>query len=149
MSVSEWKRREFLRVLLSLPLGYAVGCAAESKTAPEEALGRLVLALGPWSEGERARAEAFVGRFLVAEHLVGLYLPESSGVIESLARRLPDGAVSVGEFDLAVLSTEEREFVIRLAEQLYSLIEVRFDIANEPRWGVCLGDRIRYTKAPA
>ena len=148
MSGSEWKRREFLKVLMSLPLGYAVGCAVEPGTPAQESLGKLVLALGPWSDGDRERAEEFVGRFLAAEHLVGLYLPESSGVIQSLARRFPNGAMSVGELDLAVLSAEEREFTVQLVQQLYSLIEVRFEISNEPRWGECLGERTRYTQTP-
>ena len=148
MSGSDWKRREFIKVLMSLPLGYAVGCAVESGTTPQESLGKLVLALGPWSDGDRERAEEFAARFVAAEHLVGLYLPESRGAIESLARRFADGALAVGELDLAALSTEEREFAVPFVKQLYSLIEVRFDISNEPRWGECLGERTRYTQAP-
>ena len=149
MSRSEWKRREFVKVLLSLPLGYAVGCTQESGTTVQDSLGKLVIALGPWSDGEREQAEEFVGRFLAAEHLVGLYIPESNGLIRSLANRFPDGTMSVGQLDLATLSAEERAFALQLVEQLYSLIEVRFYIANEPRWGVCLGERTRYTRAPA
>ncbi len=33
-------------------------------------------------------------------------------------------------------------------QQLYSLVEVRFFVSNEPRWGVCLGERTRYRQAP-
>jgi len=79
----------------------------------------------------------------------GLYLPESSDEVRRLARRFPDGAIAVGELDLAALTAEEREFVVPFVQQLYSLIEVRFDLLNEPRWGVCLGDRTRYTIAPS
>jgi hypothetical protein len=56
--------------------------------------------------------------------------------------------MSLSNIDLAILTTQEREFVIQLVQQLYSLIEIRFDIASEPRWGVCLGERTRYTRAP-
>ncbi len=52
------------------------------------------------------------------------------------------------ELDLATFSPEERELTVALVEQIYSLIEVRFDIANEPRWGECLGERTRYTPPP-
>ncbi len=148
MTGSDWKRREFVKVMMSLPLGYALGCGVESREAERDSLGKLVLALGPWPDGDRERAEEFVKRFLAAEQLVGLYLPESGVVIQSLARRFPAGAMSVRELDLAVLSAEEREFAVLLVQQLYSLIEVRFDIANEPRWGQCLGDRTRYTQSP-
>jgi hypothetical protein len=149
MSGREWKRREFIKVLMSLPVGYyAAGCAVDSGTTAQDPLGKLVLALGPWSDGERERAEEFVGRFLAAEQIVGLYLPESRDAIESLSARYPDDAMAVGELDLASLSEAEREFVVPFVQQLYSLIEVRFDIANEPRWGECLGERTRYTQAP-
>ncbi len=149
MSGQDWKRREFIKVMISLPLGYyAVGCAGESGTQAQAALAKLVLALGPWSDGERERAEEFVGRFLAAEQIVGLYLPESREVIENLAGRIPDGAMAVGELDLSALSREERELVVPFVQQLYSFIEVRFDISNEPRWGECLGERTRYTQVP-
>lgn len=148
MSGSVWKRREFVKVLMSLPLGYALGCTLFERTPVQESLGKLVLALGPWTIDDRERAEEFVERFLAAEHLVGLYLPEWNGAILTLARRFPDGAMAVREVDLAALSAEEREFAVQLVQQLYSLIEVRFDIANEPRWGECLGERRRYTQAP-
>jgi len=148
MSGSNWKRREFIKVLMSLPLGYAVGCAVESRSPAQESVRKLVLALGPWSDGDRERAEEFAGRFLAAEQIVGLYLPESRDAIESLAGRFSDGAMAVGELHLSSWSTEEREFAVPFVQQLYSFIEVRFDIANEPRWGECLGERTRYTQTP-
>jgi hypothetical protein len=149
MSGQDWKRREFIKVMMSLPLGYyAAGCAVDSGTPTQESLGKLVLALGPWSEGDRERAEEFAARFLAAEQIVGLYLPESQGAIESLAGRIPDGSMAIGELDLSALSTEEREFAVTFVQQLYSFIEVRFDISKEPRWGECLGDRTRYTQVP-
>ena len=144
----ELKRREFIQVLLSLPLGYAVACSRGQRPLEQESLSRLVLALGPWSADDRELAEEFVGRFLAAEHMVGLYLPESSAVIQSLAQRFPEGVMSVRDVDLATLSEEEREFVVGFIQQLYSLVEVRFFISNEPRWGLCLGERTRYTQAP-
>jgi hypothetical protein len=149
MSRSDWKRREFVKVLMSLPLGYVTACAVEAKPVAQDSLAKLVLALGPWPEAERERAEEFTRRFLAAERLVGFYLPDSAEVIQRVAGRLPDDAMSLSRIDLATLTTQEREFVIQLVQQLYSLIEMRFDIANEPRWGVCLGERTRYTRAPA
>jgi hypothetical protein len=148
MSVSEWKRREFISVLLSLPIGYTLGCTGKSGASAQKALGKLVLALGPWSNADREQADEFAARFLAAEQLVGLYLPKWNAAIESLARRFPDGAMSVGEVDLAALSADERVFAVQFVQQLYSLIEVRFEIANEPRWGQCLGERTRYTQDP-
>ncbi len=148
MSRYELKRREFIQALMSLPLGYAVGCAVEQRTAGQESLGKLVSALGPWSADDRGRAEEFTARFLAAEHIVGLYLPESSAVIRSLVRRLPNRALAMGELDMADFTAEERELVVQLVQQLYSLVEVRFLISNEPRWGQCLGERTRYIQAP-
>jgi len=150
MSAREWKRREFIKVLMSMPVGYyAAGCAPGSDATAPDPLGVLVLALGPWSEGQRERAEEFTQRFLAAEQVVGLYRPDSDGAIESIAARFPDGAMAVADLDLTTFSAEEREFVVPFVQQLYSFIEVRFDIANEPRWGECLGERTRYTQAPS
>ena len=145
----ELRRREFIQVLMSLPLGYAVGCAVERRTPGQTALDKLVLALGPWSAEDGARADEFVGRFLAADQVVGLYLPGSSTTIQSLARRFPDGAMAVGEVDLGPLPDEERELLVQLAQQIYSLVEVRFYVSSEPPWGECLGERTRYTQPPA
>lgn len=148
MSSYDWKRREFVQVLMTLPLGYAIGCRPEPRSPALESLGNLVLALGPWPTTDRDRAEEFVARFLAAEHIVGLYLPESEAIVRRLADRFPDGAMASAELDLSLLFADERELAVQLVEQLYSLIEVRFYIANEPRWGECLGERTRYVQAP-
>ncbi len=145
----ELKRREFIQVLMSLPLGYALGCAVERMTPGQQSLHELVLALGPWPATDRARAEEFAGRFLAADQVVGLYLPEASSTILGLARRFPDGAMAVGEVDLGPLPDGERELAVQLTQQIYSLVEVRFYISNEPPWGECLGERTRYTRPPA
>ncbi len=145
----ELKRREFIQVLMSLPLGYALGCAVERMTPGQQALHKLVLALGPWPATDRARAEEFAARFLAADQVVGLYLPEASSVVLRLARRFPDGAMAVGEVDLAPLPDGEQELAVKLTQQIYSLVEVRFYISSEPPWGECLGERTRYTQPPA
>lgn len=148
MSGDELKRREFVQVLVSLPLGYALGCVGERGTPALDSLGRLVLALGPWSTDDRERAQEFVGRFVAAEHLVGLYLRRFDGVIRSLAGRLPEGVMSIRELELSSLTPDERDFALQLAQQLYSLVEVRFHVSSEPPWGQCLGERTRYVRAP-
>ena len=148
MNIHEWKRREFVKVLMTLPVGYAIGCRPERQSSAQESLGNLVLALGPWPAADRERAEEFVARFLAAEHIVGLYLPESEAVVRRLARQFPDDAMASAELDMTLLSAEERELCMQLVQQLYSLVEVRFYISDEPRWGQCLGERTRYVQAP-
>ena len=145
----ELKRREFVQVLMSLPRGYALGCAVERMPPGQESLLELVLALGPWPATDRARAEEFAARFLAADQVVGLYLPEASSAILGLARRFPDGAMAVGEVDLGPLPDGERELAVQLTQQIYSLVEVRFYVSSEPPWGECLGERTRYTQPPA
>ena len=75
MSGYELKRREFIQVLLSLPLGYAVACTTGTGNADREALRRIVMALGPWQD--LATAAEFATRFVAADHMVGMYLPDS------------------------------------------------------------------------
>jgi len=155
MNGSDLDRREFLRVMMALSAGLAVGCGTderrsseESQLSPdEESLRKLVLALGPWTESESEKAENFADRFVT--YAGGFYLPDSAGAIRSLAGRLPPGAMALAEIDLGDMSVEEREVLTQLTQMLYSFIEVRFYIAKEPPWGRCLGERTRYIQAPA
>jgi hypothetical protein len=107
----------------------------------------LVLALGPWPEDDKERAEDFADRFVT--YAGSLYLPDSAATIQSLAGRLPAGAMALEKIDLGDLSAEEREVLTQLTKQIYSFIEVRFFVASEPPWGRCLGERTWYTRAPA
>jgi hypothetical protein len=154
MNGNDLDRREFVQLMVALSAGFAIGCesnesrpGAGSLSPAEESLLALVLALGPWPESDRAKAEDFAGRFVA--YAGGLYLSESTNVVQSLANRLPADAMALTELDLKDLTAEERELTIQLTQQLYSFIEVRFYVANEPPWGECLGDRTRYTLAPS
>lgn len=156
MSRHELKRREFLEILMALPLGAAVACGSESgrplsdvPQSAQEAMKKLVRALGPWPEAETARAENFAQRFVTAAHVVGSYFDERRTALESVAARLPGGAMAVGEIDLGALPTDERELVRQLTRDLYSLVEVRFYLSSIPPWGECIGDRTWHTRAPA
>ncbi len=156
MSRHDLKRREFLEILMSLPLGAAIACGTESgrplsdvPLASQEALKKLVLVLGPWTDSERGQAESFAQRFVAASHIVGPYFQESHAALETLAARFPDEALAVGEIDLGTLPTQERQLLVQLTRDLYSLVEVRFFVSSIPPWGECLGDRTWHTRAPA
>ena len=156
MSRHDLKRREFLEILMALPLGAAMACGTESgrplsdvPLASQEAMKKLVRVLGPWSEAETARAESFAQRFVAASHIVGSYFGESRAALESVAARFPDGAMAVAEIELGNLPADERELVLQLTRDLYSLVEVRFFVSSVPPWGECIGDRTWHTRAPA
>ncbi len=70
---SEWKRREFIKLLISLPLGYALGCAVESEAPVHESLGKLV----------RDRERAALGRLPGRANA----LHPGSGMITAAQRR--------------------------------------------------------------
>ena len=93
-------RREILKMLAMVPAGLAFGCGSEWGRAileapiagPEDALRRLLLVVGPWREAEKSAAESFVERFLAAQHLASLFLPESAEGSKELGREIaPDG----------------------------------------------------------
>jgi hypothetical protein len=156
MSRHELKRREFLEILMALPLGTAIACSSEAgrplsdvPVSAQEAMKKLVRVLGPWSDAEAAQAEDFAHRFVAASHVVGSYFQESRAGLESLAARFPDGTMAEGELDVGGLPAEERELAVQLTRDLYSLVEVRFFVSNIPPWGECLGDRTWHTRAPA
>ncbi len=110
---------------------------------------KLIFLLGPWSKDEKDKAEDFTRRFLKAKDNVGIYLPESGKLVQSLASRFPDGTMAINEINLENLPVEERELLVSLTKQLYSLVEVRFDTTNEPQWGNCQGNAKWHTRVPA
>lgn len=152
--MKDWDRREFLKLLASLPTAILIGCetgrqkaSVEAPTlSPEESLRRLIHVLGPWSGSEKAQAEEFAGRFLKAEHTLKHYLPESNEVVQSLATRFPEGTTAAKEIRLEGLPTEERELLFELVKQLYSLTEMRSIVSKEPPLGQCLGDNTWHTR---
>ncbi|UCC84762.1 MAG: hypothetical protein JSW46_07535 [Gemmatimonadota bacterium] len=150
------ERRQFVKLVASLPVAFAFGCDTERyrsaadapPLSPEESLRKLVLMLGPWRAGDTG-AEDFAARFVASSYAGGQYLPGSAEMVQSLARRFPDGEMAVSEVDLGQLPADERQLLLNLVSHIYSLIEVRFFVANEPPWGACQGDRTRHTRAPA
>ena len=156
MKASETGRRQFLRLLISLPMTFGIGCDSELAKAsvqaaplsPEESLKKLIRLLGPWSAPDKEKAEVFAARFVESKHAVAPYLPGSSELVQSLASRFPAQIMAVKEIDLRNVPAKERELLVQLAAQLYSLIEVRFIASDEPPWGSCQSDTMRYTRAP-
>lgn len=150
------KRRQFLRLLISLPVGSVIGWNLDRYEAlvyartltPDESLKKLILLLGPWPVTDNKKAEKFARRFLKSKHAVGSYLPRSSELLQSLASRFPDATLAIKEIDLRSLTTKERELLMNLVGHLYSLIEVRFDVSNWPPPGECQDDTTWHTRAP-
>lgn len=150
-------RRQFIKILLSLPMASGLvwdvellqAAANASPLSPEASLRKLLLLIGPWTTENIEQAEDFSRRFLRAERGAGLYLPETAGLVQSLARRFPDDRMGLKEINLNGLSEHERQLLLKITRQLYSYVEVRFTVANEPQQGNCQADRLRYTRPPA
>jgi hypothetical protein len=154
MRVIDLARRQFLRFLMSLPMAFTLGAegsgwaAQAAPLTPQESLKKLVRVLGPWGGTNKEKAEDFAKRFVGAEHAVGPYLPRSSRVVQSLAGRFPPDAMAIKEINLRNVPPKERELLIELVKQIYSLTDVRFLVSNEPPRGQCLGDQTRHTRPP-
>ncbi len=156
MNRHDAKRRKLLKLVISVPLGFVVGCEPAQRGStvqqtlldPEQSLEKLILLLGPWSTTDKQQAEDFARRFLGASHAGGLYLPASSELVQSLASRFSNGAMAIREINIQNLPGEEQALLMKLVSQLYSLIEVRLLASNDPPWGACQVDRLRYTRAP-
>ncbi len=121
----------------------------EPSPTPEESLRRLVLVLGPWKRKERKKAEEFAARFVRSKHNSAQYLSGSKEQLVSLAKHFPDDAIAVEKVELDGLPAKEKELLLGLTGQIYSLVEVRFGLIGEPPQGSCLPDRMVYTKKPA
>jgi hypothetical protein len=157
MSEHKIERRQFLWLGISrpvsLPLLFIIGCDSGKQKSivnshalnPEKSLRKLLLLLGPWTPSEKEQGEDFVRRFLTSEH-AGTYIPESSGLLQSLASRFPADSMAVNQIDLRKFPANERELLTNLTRQLYSFVEIRFHVSGEPPWGECQPDRMRYTR---
>ena len=137
------------RLLAFIPLTGVIGCLSDAKLklSPEESLKRLIYIFGPWTLEDHSIAEDFAIRFL-ATNYANEYLPKSVNLIQSLYKQIPEKTSSVKEIDLGNIPVEEQELLITLTKQLYSFVEVRFYVSNEPSWGVCQGNPKWHTRIP-
>ncbi len=150
-------RRKFLKVMISLPVAVAISGELEITKSkiltpslnPEQSFKKLIFLLGPWSATDKEEAEDLAWRFLKAKHNVDAYLPESSELVQSLASRFPKKTMAIKEINLQNLPAKEQELLLRLVKHLYSFIEVRFTVSNEPPWGECQGDGNWHTQTPS
>ena len=69
-------------------------------------------------------------------------------MIESLSKQISEETMAVKEIDLDKIPIEEQEILINLSKQLYSFVEIRFYVSNEPPWGQCQGDSKWHTRIP-
>lgn len=77
------------------------------------------------------------------------YLIDKGKTLQVLASRLPNDLSAMEKIDLSEFPEKEREVLIQLTQQLYSFIEVRFLVTDEPPWGDCAYDVLRYTRPPS
>lgn len=149
MSSHESGRRRLLRALLALPVGYAASCTSTREyRSPEESLTTLILLLGPWQDPPGRDGERFAERFLAAPHLAGQFLPGASDVVQRVASRFDTPVAPSNEVDLVPLASDERELLLKLAAQLYSLNEIQCLAAGQPPFGECQDDGTWHTRAP-
>ena len=152
MKKFNYNRRDFLKFLSLLPLGFIFGCKSDSwdsdvpitKLDREESFKKLIIAFGPWSSKEKAKAEDFAERFVSASANTASY---SSEMIMKIAGRIPDISVELKKVDLSIFPQNERKDLLKFVQQLYSYLEIRNIIVGEPVFGLCQVDKNFYTKA--
>ena len=146
-------RRRFViqssRILAFIPLAGVIGCISEadSKQAAEESLKVLIYIVGPWALDDQSMAEDFAERFLATDYAKE-YLPKSVSLVKRLSMQISKETKEVKEIDLGKIPLEEQELLVTLTKQLYSFIEVKFYVSNEPTWGACQGNPKWHTKIP-
>ena len=146
-------RRRFViqssRLLAFIPFAGVIGCISStgSKLSSEESLKRLIYIIGPWNLDDQLIAKDFAKRFLATD-FSNQYLSKSIALIQSLSKLVLKETESVKEIGLDNLPREEQELLIILTQQLYSFVEIRFYVSNEPPWGECQGDSKWHTRIP-
>lgn len=152
--MEHFTRRRFTiqvsRLLAFIPLAEVVGCISETKSiliSPEESLKRLIYIVGPWPLEDQAIAEDFTNRFLATNYAQD-YLMKAVELLQSLSKQISKESTTVDEIDLEEIPEEEKDRLVTLTQQLYSFVEVRFYVSNEPAWGICQGDPKWHTRIP-
>ena len=146
-------RRRFViqssRLLAFIPFAGVIGCISktDSKEGAEESLKRLIYIVGPWALEDQSIAEDFAKRFLATDY-ADQYLPKSVNLIQSLSKQISHKTKTVKEIDLGKIPKEEQELLVTLIQQLYSFVELRFYVSNEPPWGQCQGNSKWHTRIP-
>jgi hypothetical protein len=146
-------RRQFTiqssRLLAFLPFAGVISCISETDSiqGAEESLKRLIYIVGPWTLDDQSIAEDFAKRFLATDY-ANQYLPKSVNLIQSLSKQISNETNTVKEINLDNIPIEEQEILVTLAKQLYSFVEVRFYVSNEPPWGQCQGNPRWHTRIP-
>lgn len=149
MKKLNYSRRDFLKFLSLLPIGFMFGCRSESENAMEQleteaSFKKLILALGPWSSNQKAEAENFAERFVAASANTD---PYPDGLIQKIATRIPDNSIGLKKIDLGNFPNDERKLLIQFVQQLHNYLEIRNIITGEPVFGMCQTDNLYYTKA--
>jgi hypothetical protein len=146
-------RRRFViqssRILAFIPIAGVIGCLSEadSKKAAEESLKVLIYIVGPWTLDDQSIAEDFAERFLATDY-ANQHLSKSVDLVKSLSKQIQKKPAVVKEIDLNNLPEDEKESLVTLTKQLYSLVEIRFYVSNEPTWGACQGNPKWHTRIP-
>jgi len=151
MKKMNYSRRDFLKFLSLLPIGFMFGCGSESdreetteQLETKESFKKLILALGPWSSNQKAEAENFAKRFVAAS---GNTDPYPEGLINEIASRIPNNSIGLKKIDLGTFPKDERKLLIQFVQQLHNYLEIRNIITGEPVFGMCQTDNLYYTKA--
>ena len=119
----------------------------KSKLNPEESLKSLIYIFGPWKFEDHSIAEDFAIRFIATDY-ARVFLPKSVNLVQSLSGQISEEATKVEEIDLGKLPVEEQDLLIALSKQIYSFVEVRFYVSNDPPWGECQGNPRFHTRIP-
>jgi hypothetical protein len=152
MKKFNYNRRDFLKFLSLLPIGFVFGCRSDSwdtdapitKLDTKESFKKLIVAFGPWSSDKKAKAEDFAKRFVTASINTAPYNGE---MIKKIAGRVPDNSIGLKKIDLTIFPDNERKTLIKFIQQLYSYLEIRNFTVGEPEFGLCQVDKNFYTKA--
>ncbi len=146
-------RRRFViqssKILAFIPFADVIGCISDTDSilSPEDSLKRLIYIFGPWAIDDILIAEDFVRRFLKTD-FANQYLPDSVALVQTLSKQISNETTVVKEIDLDKIPKDEKETLINLSKQLYSFVEVRFYVSNEPSWGKCQGNAKWHMRIP-
>jgi len=152
MKEKGFSRRNFLLLATTAPIALTLGCRNEGHAVltAEDALKILVLAVGPWGEDHRSQADNFAARFIQASAVSSPFTAQGE-TLQKLINRAPfsDHPMALQSLDLGQYSDSEKDLLISLTAQIYSLYEVHYHhVGGMLDAGIC-GGREWYQTSPS
>lgn len=154
MKTNKLTRRRFInlgtKTIAFIPVMNSMSCLPNQNSVlnAEDSLKRILRIIGPWEAKDQSIADNFISRFLKSVMNTEPYLADSAEIVQNMASRLPNDQLKEVKIELYEIPNTEAILLESLVKHLYSFVEIRNYVINQPQIGICQGSPSWQTLAP-